>query len=199
MVEVDETEIGSPPRGRKESPEKMIVVGAVEVRLNAKTGKHYPGRIRLRYLPSGRSKLALLGFVVEIIEKRSVVVTDGLSTYTDVPLVGYTRSIESTSQGMKRDDVLRHFHLVISNLKAWLAGTHHGAVSGKHMQAYLNEYVYRFNRRGNVFAGFQRLLGIASKVHGPEYGQLYAEAGEPDGWEHPDPAGIVTSSRTPAT
>ena len=100
---------------------------------------------------------------------------------------------------MKRDEVLRHFHLVISNLKAWLAGTHHGAVSGKHMQAYLNEYVYRFNRRGNVFAGFQRLLGIASQVRGPEYDELYAEAGEPDGWEHPDPAGIVTSSGTRAT
>jgi transposase-like protein len=188
-VEVDESELGSPPRGRKESPEKMIVVGAVEVRLNADTGRHYPGRIRLRYLPEGRSKLDLLGFVVETVEEGSAVVTDGLGSYTDVPLVGYTRSIESKTQGMKPDEVLRHYHLAISNLKAWIAGTHHGGISAKHLQAYLNEYAYRFNRRGNVFAAFQRLLGIATQVRGPEYDQLYAAAGEMDGWEHPDPAG----------
>ena len=195
-VEVDETEIGSPPRGRKESPEKMIVVGAVEVRLNADTGRNYPGRIRLRYLPEGRSKLDLLGFVVETVEAGSVVMTDGLGSYTDVPLVGYTRGIQSTTQGMKPDDVLRHFHLVVSNLKTWLLGTHHGAVGGKHMQAYLNEYCYRFNRRGNVFAAFQRLLGIAAQVRGPEYDQLYAQADEQGGWEHPDAAGMTPSSST---
>ena len=57
-------------------------------------------------------------------------------------------------------------HLVFSNLKTWLNGIHHG-VSAKHLQAYLNEFTFRFNRRFYPFNAFRSLLGIAGGVEAP--------------------------------
>lgn len=85
------------------------------------------------------------------------------------------------------------FHTVVSNRKACLAGTHHGAVSKKHLQAYLNEFVFRFNRRMNEQAAFQTILGVASRVRGPELDQLYVDQGGAGGWAHPDPPGKRSS------
>lgn len=185
-VEVDETYVGSPKRGRpaEEAPEQMLVLGAVERRLSPKTGRYFAGRMRLRFVPE-RSKLELVGFVADVVEPGANVVTDGLGHYKDVELLGYTRSIESAGRGMKKADVLRVFHRTVSNLKAWLNGTHHGGVSAKHLQAYLNEFAFRLNRRGNQQAAFQTVLGIAARVRGPEIDQLYVEAGEEGGWQHP--------------
>ena len=119
------------------------------------------------------------------VEPGALVIVDGLGHYADVELLGYERGIESTARGMAQKDVLRHFHLIVSNLKAWLHGTLHGGISGKHLQAYLNEYAFRVNRRRTPQAAFQTILGIASNVRGPTYDQLYTDAGEPGGWEHP--------------
>jgi hypothetical protein len=69
-------------------------------------------------------------------------------------------------------------HLVFSNLKTWLRGIHHG-VSPQHLQAYLNEFTFRFNRRFYPFNAFRSLLGIASDVAAPTYAELYA-AKKPD-------------------
>lgn len=182
-VEVDESFLGGPDRGRgAEAVEKIPIAGAVEVR----DGRL--GRARLRHL-FPRSKQEFLGFIVENVEAGSVVVTDGLSAYRDLPLLDYNHEVESVADGMAKADVLRHFHLVISNLKTYLAGTYHGAVTPKHVQAYLNEYAFRFNRRNNPAAAFQTLLGIAAQVEGPEYDEIYADEGEDEGWEHPNPRG----------
>ena len=70
-------------------------------------------------------------------------------------------------------------HLVFSNLKTWINGTHHG-VSQQHLQAYLNEYVFRFNRRFYPMTAFNSVLGIAARSVPPTYEQLYS--GE---WVHP--------------
>lgn len=70
-------------------------------------------------------------------------------------------------------------HLVFSNLKAWLLGTHH-SVSDKHLQAYLNEFVFRFNRRFYPFNGFRSLLGLGACAESPTYDSLYGGT-----WEHP--------------
>ena len=64
-------------------------------------------------------------------------------------------------------------HLVFSNLKTWRRGIHHG-VSPQHLQAYLNEFTFRCNRRFYPFNAFQSLLGIAGDVTAPPYTQLYA-------------------------
>ena len=64
-------------------------------------------------------------------------------------------------------------HLVFSNLKAWLLGTHHG-VSQKHLPAYLNEYVFRFNRRFHPMTAFASALGIGVGSAGMTYRGLSA-------------------------
>jgi len=189
VVEVDESQLGAGKRGRPAAEvfEKVHIVGAVEVReFTSKKGEAStrPGRIRFRLVPA-RQKRHLVKFVEENVEPGSVVVTDALTHYNDVALKGYERRIESETLGMKADDILKHYHLAVSNLKTWLAGTHHGRVEPKHLQAYLNEYVFRFNRRNNLYAAFARLLGIGTHVLGPRYHQLYVDDGEPGGWAHP--------------
>ncbi len=64
-------------------------------------------------------------------------------------------------------------HLVFSNLKTWLNGTHHG-VSAKHLQACLNEFTFRFNRRFYPFNAFHSLLGIAGSVQATTYAEPFS-------------------------
>ena len=193
MVAPERTQL----RGRVEAdesfintiPQKPLVAGAVEVR-DGKDRKGRPvtylGRIRLRHVGS-RDAEELVTFIVENVEEGSTVVTDAFVSYNDLRIGGYEHLIESTSRGMRQDDVLRHYHLAISNLKAYLAGTYHGAVELKHLQAYLNEYTFRFNRKRNLPAAFQTLLGIASRVEGPEYDEIYADESDDEAWVHPNP------------
>ena len=70
-----------------------------------------------------------------------------------------------------------------ANLKTWLIGIHHG-VSHQHLQAYLNEFTFRFNRRFYPFNAFRSLLGIAGDTSAPTYAELYS--GE---WRHPTCSG----------
>jgi hypothetical protein len=70
-------------------------------------------------------------------------------------------------------------HLVFANLKTLLIGVHHG-VSRQHLQAYLSEFTFRFNRRFYPFNALRSLLGIAGDVEAPTYAALYS--GE---WKHP--------------
>ncbi len=80
---------------------------------------------------------------------------------------------------------LFHAHKVFSNLKAWLIGTHHG-VSHKHLQAYLNEFAFRYNNRANPLQAFASVLGVSMRTRGPKYEELYS-VGEEGGWTHPNP------------
>jgi hypothetical protein len=77
------------------------------------------------------------------------------------------------------EEFLPIIHLVFANLKTWINGVHHG-VSAKHLQAYLNEFTFRFNRRFYPFNAFRSLLGIAGGVAAPTFDGLYS--GE---WAHP--------------
>lgn len=77
-------------------------------------------------------------------------------------------------------------HLVFSNFKAWLLGTHH-SVSAAHLQAYANEFVFRFNRRFYPFNSFRSLLGLGAVTEAPTYAELYSHE-----WEHPTAAGPWT-------
>ena len=65
-------------------------------------------------------------------------------------------------------------HIVFGNLKSWILGIHHG-VSQWHLQAYLNEFTFRFNRRFWPFSAFNSLLGIASHTEAPTYEGLYRD------------------------
>ena len=193
-VEIDECYIGGRTRGEGRGVHhKATVVGAVEVR-NSKKGRLYAGRLRLRVvsgLPtmeellvkpqlSGRSAEILGAFVKENVASGSAVRTDGWRGYDGLVGAGYTH--ESLTLGGDADKAEKHLpmiHLVFSNLKTWILGTHHG-VSQQHLQAYLNEYVFRFNRRFYPMTAFNSVLGLAAHAVPPTYDQLYS--GE---WEHP--------------
>ena len=79
----------------------------------------------------------------------------------------------SRALGEDPGEILPRVHRVISNLKSWLQGTHRG-VSGEHLQAYLDEYVFRFNRRRTPMAAFQTLLGLGSQQSLTTYAEVIA-------------------------
>ncbi len=159
-VEVDETFVGHQEglRGGREIGDRALVVGAVEVR-----GKAY-GRIRLEVVPDS-SAASLCGFVKRNVEQRTIVISDGWGGYAPLSDMGYRHRPKTQGRRERALVILPRIHQVFGNLKTWLRGTHHG-VEAKHMQAYLDEFVFRFNRRRAPMAAFQSLLGLAS-LHGP--------------------------------
>ncbi len=185
-VEVDETLVGGRTKGEGRGVHHMAtVVGAVEVRLSGGVGGKkprravYAGRLRLRSVPS-RSAKDLTGFVQENVAKGAVVRTDGWQGYDELAKVGYSHERSVLDGDAERAEAhLPMIHIAFSNLKTWLLGTHHG-VSQQHLQAYLNEYVFRFNRRFYPMTAFNSVLGLAANATAPTYQALYS--GE---WVHP--------------
>lgn len=172
-VEVDETYIGGKKPGvtGRGALGKVIVAGAVDIR------GVYANRVRLRVIPNA-SSITLINFVKTNVEEGSTVKTDDWRGYSRLGSVGYRHTVVAD---------LPHIHRVFSNLKTWLIGTHHG-VSKQHLQAYLNEYAFRFNRRKTPMAAFQTVLGLGSQRLGPTYKGLYGVAkGLPLAWAHPNP------------
>jgi hypothetical protein len=81
-------------------------------------------------------------------------------------MVGYGHKVHVQKSAKTDEERLPHVHLIISLVKRWILGTHQGAISDKHMQAYLDEYTFRFNRRKAAKRGllFYRLLEGAVSV-----------------------------------
>lgn len=174
-VEVDETYIGGKAfgtRGRG-AKNKALVIGAVEIIDTSR--KQIGGRIRMRQVPTASSE-NLLKFIQDHVDKNSIIITDGWEGYSRINQIGYKHHIVNE---------LVHIHRAFSNLKTWINGTHHG-VSRKHLQAYLNEYTFRYNRRHVPFEAFNSLLGIGTVTESPTYYQLY-HANKKYGWKHPNP------------
>ena len=182
-IEVDETFIGGKASGKRGrgAGSKTIVVGAVEVIDTSK--KQIGGRIRLRAIPQASGK-HLLQFIADNVERGSVIVTDGWQGYNGVVELGYDHMVLTGEDSVEVAKQLVHIHRAFSNLKTWLMGTHHG-VSKKHLQAYLNEFVFRYNRRRVPFEAFNSALGIGSINLSPTYHELY-KTGEEHGWTHPN-------------
>lgn len=121
-----------------------------------------------------------MGFVEAAVEPGAMVITDAWGGYNGLAALGYQHlPVVEAGQPDVAEEYLPIVHLVFSNLKAWLAGTHHGAISHKHLQTYLNEFTFRFNRRFYPFNAFRSLLGIGTNGEGPTYDGLYS--GE---WKH---------------
>ena len=162
-VEVDETYVGGEEkggsRGRGTENKSLVVIG-----IELYEGKNQLGRTRMKVVPDA-SKTSLQGFVKENVQFGSTVITDGWSSYTSLPQEGYLHVVERPSDENK-DTPLPHVHLIASLLKRWLLGTHQGAVREIHLQSYLDEYVFRFNRRKSANRGllFYRLLENAMLV-----------------------------------
>lgn len=161
-VEVDETLIGGkdPYRGGR-SGDKALVVGGVEVIpfTKLKTGKvcNRSGRVRLQVVANASAN-SLAGFVEKEVEPGAIVNTDGWDGYRRLNRSGYNhrRFVQGRNRELK--PILPHIHRIFSNLKAWLHGTYHGRIEQKYLQAYLNEYTFRFNRRFWPGPAFLRAL-----------------------------------------
>ncbi len=161
-IEVDETYIGGLEEGRKTEKKSLVVVAAQE------DGRKI-GRIRMKRIQDASSK-SLHPFVEEAIEPGSVIHTDGWEGYSGLEKKGYIH--ESTVIQKHKEsasDLLPSVHRVVSLLKRWLMGTHQGAVSHEHLEYYLDEFTFRFNRRTSRYRGklFYRLMQQALSI-GPE-------------------------------
>ena len=162
LVEVDETAIAcrskhDPPTGGggRSHQGKMLVVGAVEVEDGG------PGRIRLRAVPD-YSADSLHPFIAANLAPSTTVKTDGWSAYPGAPGVSHDPHVVGK---MAAHVVLPWVHRIFSNLKVWGLGVYHG-LRRQHLQSYLDEFAFRFNRRRTPHAAFRSLLGIAA-AHTP--------------------------------
>lgn len=164
VVEVDETFVGGKDPDRDgRGGDKILVVGAVVVmtysELKTRKIRQRTGRVRLSTVPNASAD-SVAGFVEREVDPGATVHTDGWDGYRRLTRAGYDH--QRWIQGKNRDakPVLPHIHRIFSNLKAWLQGTHHGRVEPKYLQAYLNEYTFRFNRRFWRGPAFLRALTL---------------------------------------
>jgi predicted RNA-binding Zn-ribbon protein involved in translation (DUF1610 family) len=164
LVEVDETEIACRRKndpltggGGRSHQGKMLVVGAVEVQ----DGAAGPGRIRLSQV-SDYSADSLHAFLAANLAPGATAKTDGWAAYPGAPGVRHDPHVVGK---MAAHVVLPWAHRIFSNLKVWALGVYHG-LRRKHLQTYLDEFVFRFNRRRTRHAAFRSLLGIAA-AHAP--------------------------------
>jgi transposase-like protein len=201
-VEVDEGLIGGPEEGRpgRGAETKSLVVLGVEIIRYAAPDPRHPddphariekmraGRVRMNVIPDASAE-TLMPWCELNIKPGSLVITDGWSAYNGLAKLGYAhqRRLQS-AKGQKTGAHLPMVHLIVSNLKRWLLGTHKGAILPRHLPAYLNEFTFRFNRRFWRGPAFHRALGLL--VHAekwPEYDTLYRVAKSGAGaWVHPN-------------
>ena len=106
-----------------------------------------------------RSGASLCSAVSECVEPGSVVHTDGWASYGGLSALGYRHEVTRQSSAPVGEDPLPRVHRVASLLKRWMLGTHHGAIRPSHLDYYLDEFTFRFNRRTSRSRGklFYRL------------------------------------------
>ena len=157
IVEVDETLVGGVDKGGKRGrgSQKSIVVIAIEIHEQ----KGF-GRVRMRYIPNASSN-SLTSFTGDMIQPGSTIRTDGWSGYNDLKTLDYNHEVTIVSTSEDQAHVsMPGVHNIAALLKRWILGTHQGAFSTYHLQAYLEEFTFRFNRRLSKNRGlvFRRLL-----------------------------------------
>jgi transposase-like protein/predicted RNA-binding Zn-ribbon protein involved in translation (DUF1610 family) len=160
-VEIDETLIGGVSAGKRGRGAGNKVLVAIAVELDGKK----VGRCRIGII-NDASTSSLHAFVCENVDKDSSLITDGWNGYNGIENLGFSRKIHVQKNEEDTDKLLPHVHTIASLLKRWLLGTHQGAVEEKHLQAYLDEYVFRFNRRKSAQRGllFYRLIESAMQT-----------------------------------
>ena len=143
-VEVDQTYVGGMEHGvrGRGAETKFIVVIVIEV-LSPKGF----GRVRMQRVEDV-SGVSLVPFVCAAVESGSGVHTDGWKGYNGLPELGYSHRLTNiSSSGDPAHVSMPGVHRVAALLKRWLLGTHQGSVTAEHLDAYLNEFAFRFNRR----------------------------------------------------
>jgi len=177
-VEVDESYVGGEEEGTRgrQTFKKAIVAIGVEI-LDPKGF----GRIRIKRIPDVSAE-SLTPFVREAVAEGATVHTDGWGGYNEIEGLGYKREVTILSASPDPAHVLMPgVHRIASLLKRWLLGTHHGAVSNEHLDYYLDEYVFRFNRRTSRSRGllFYRLFQQAVCTPVTPYRELLGGATAP--------------------
>jgi len=176
-VEVDDTWVGGPQAGlcgsrQLKGRKAALVLVAVE-----KRGRG-TGRVRMSVIPDFKSS-TLIAFLKRNVEPGSIVYTDGLKSFTGLHEAGYKHVLRSQPlrielrKGAK--SVVPLADRAIGNLQQWLIGTYHG-VSRDQLQVYLDEFVFRHNRRRLPMAAFQTLLGLGTGRKPTAYNQIRGAA-----------------------
>jgi hypothetical protein len=159
IIEVDETYWGSVEKGviGRLTEDKALIIVAAEEDGNG------IGRIRLRHILD-LTTVSLHGFITESIEPGSTVRTDGLHAY--LGLEGYVYARQVQRHQPEGEHLLPRAHRVVSLLKRWVLGTHQGAIGHTHLDYYLDEFTFRFNRRKSASRGklFYRLAQQSVQV-----------------------------------
>jgi hypothetical protein len=170
-VEIDEGFVGGRNAERRSGRDrigKRLVAVAVEIRGAGS------GRLRLAALPDASGD-SLGGFAANNVTRGSIVHTDGWKGYAPLAGLGYDhRPIAQRWRHADRQVLLPRAHRALSNLKTGLQGTHRGA-SEKHLQVYLDEFVFRHNRRRTPMAAFQTLLGLGALRKPTTYREITAD------------------------
>ena len=169
LVEIDETSLpfrtrDDPPAGGpgRSHDGKLLVVGAVEI-----GDGNTPGRLRLARIASyGAGELNR--FIGRDMAADGTAKTDGWAGYARVPVAGHQPHVVGA---MAAHVVLPWIHQVFSNLKGWARGVYHG-LRPKYLQSYLDEFVFRFNRRTTRHAAFRSLFDIALRAKPVTYNIL---------------------------
>ena len=169
-VEVDETYVGGAEeglRGRQTQKKALVAIAAEEDGAGI-------GRIRMKRIREA-SKQQLHGFIQEAVEPDSTIHTDGWEGYVGLEALGYRHEYDFLAgSSQSASELLPHVHRVAALLKRWLIGTHQGAVSREHLDYYLDEYTFRFNRRRSRHRGklFYRLVQQAATVGPTTYSEM---------------------------
>jgi transposase-like protein len=140
-VEVDETYWGAAESGGATG--RLIYSKALIVVAAEQDGKGI-GRIRMARIPDF-DRATLHGFIRSSVEPGSTVCTDGLNSYREMD--GYIHHRQVQGRLKDGEHLLPRVHRAVSLLKRWMLGTHQGAIGHQHLDDYLNEFVFRFNRR----------------------------------------------------
>ncbi len=177
VVEVDETYIGGEEpglAGGRARGKKVLTGIAVEIQAPKGVG-------RCRMLPlADASAASLHPFVTDHVAPRATVITDGWPGYSGLEKLGYVHDRRSQraarAGGEDPGALLPAVHRVVSLAKRWLLGTHQGSVEPAHLASYLNEFVFRFNRRRSRSRGmvFYRVLELAVAHDPVRYQDLIA-------------------------
>ena len=178
VIEVDEEYIGDYQEGGKRgrgSENKYLVAVAVQLEM-IETDKPHDSlrdyrlaKIRLKHIENA-SKEELHAFVLENVAPGSALWRDDWSGYRGIDDLGYKSVIYKATKADDADEKLPHVHLAISLLKRWILGTYQGRLDEFHLQAYLEEFTFRFNRKTSTHRGllFYRLVqGAMSTVPHP--------------------------------
>ncbi len=169
IIEVDEVMIGGKATGKRGrgAEGKSLIAVAVEVK-GRKTG-----RVRISKIPDASSK-SLKEFIEKNIKQSSTIITDGWPSYNNLNNIGYEHKIQKSVVKDGEEEVLPSVHRIASLLKRWLIGTHQSYLNKNKLGYYLDEYVFRYNRRTSTSRGllFLRLIEQAVITNPVSYKEI---------------------------